>query len=114
MYNISNEKVSIKKAIKYYSDIRIKLIALFYKDIENSFLFKLNRFFNKNLTVEEYFIKNQRDFYYYKKMDGKNYFVILQALKDLNVWLEAIDRGNSFTIDEYSYKEFLNYIKNNK
>lgn len=113
MYNITNEKISITKAIKYYTRIRKDLIALMHKDIEKSIMFKVNKFINKNITIEEYFDCNKSEYYYNRKIDGKNFFTIEVALRDLNVWLEAINRGNRFTIDEYSYKDFLSYINNN-
>lgn len=122
MYNIMNESEKIELALKYYMAKQAMLITEIEKEIKKDYEYKFYKllyklFGNKDLKPMEFFDAHMKAKYWFgirvdgNRVDGINYNMVKFAIRDLQTWREAIERRNAFTIDERSYKDFLNYIK---
>lgn len=117
MYNIMNESEKIELALEYYMAKQAMLISEIETEIKKDYEYKFYKlmyklFGNKDLKPMEFFNAHLKAKYWFGiRVDGINYNMVKFAIRDLQTWREAIERRNAFTIDERSYKDFLNYIK---
>ena len=115
MYDISNERESIEKSLKYYRALRSKIIDKLHDNISENFDYKVNKFLNNlfykyDYTPIDYFNNVKTHWWFNTRVDNYNFYMVYVAITDLQTWLEAIKRNNHFLIDDSQYKDFLKYI----
>lgn len=112
-YSIMNESETVERLFHFYKNFKKEFEKAAYQHYSKTLFFKFLKYVLR-LTIEQInFIDDE--YYYYKfKYKNYNYYKVESAIDRLEVWNTAIKRGNSFTISQYEYELFLEYINFSK